>query len=218
MFHVVYYLSKILYLFSIFPKSVVRTAQHSHLAYQLNIWWIIQVKKVPSIQFAILCLFLFLNPNVYLISDTLNLRTCFSPLSVSKIKGKKLVECIVTITPSYVDVRSANYMHVGTYPFHAEKQMSCWKPNVEVYESWGCSKTEAVQNQICRNVHRQAWTNDVICEIAITNRHNKTQEQTILQRLFCRQKNSTNFRRSDGWYRKDINFVISYIYTDFQAI
>jgi hypothetical protein len=56
-----------------------------------------QVKNVPSIQFAISCFFLVLNPNIYLISDTLNLRTCFSPLSPSEIEEKNYLSVLLQL-------------------------------------------------------------------------------------------------------------------------
>jgi hypothetical protein len=58
----------------------------------------------------------------------------------------------------------------------------------------------------------------VICKITTINHHNKTQEQTLLQSLFCTQKKSTKFRRSDGFYRKDVNCVISYNHAEFEGI
>jgi hypothetical protein len=58
----------------------------------------------------------------------------------------------------------------------------------------------------------------VICKITSTNQHNKTQEETLLQSLFCTHKKSTKFRRSDDLYRKDVNCVISYIHADFEGI
>jgi len=134
-------------------------------------------------------------------------------------KGKYCLNVLLQLLIFCLYIRNAILRACGHVSFHFRKQMGYFGCRQQKFrKAEGLRKPTPVKNQIWRNVHREARTKVLICKRAITNRHNKTQEQTLLHSLFCTQNKSRKFRHSDGLYRKDLNCIISYNYADFEGI